>query len=79
MARSMFRHVRVASKAELKARILAYLEDINAEPVVHTWTYKIGEVASHQELRPCASNITELMSLISLVTGTLLRLATRQR
>ena len=45
MARSVLRHIRVASKAELKARILAYLEDINAEPVVHTWTYKIGEAA----------------------------------
>jgi DDE superfamily endonuclease len=45
MARSMLRHIRVASKAELKAHILAYLDDINAESVVPTWTYKIGEVA----------------------------------
>jgi transposase len=45
MARSMLRHIRVASKAELKARILAYLEDINREPVIHTWTYKISEAA----------------------------------
>ncbi len=45
MARSVLRHIRVASKAELKARILAYLDDINSEPVIHTWTYKIGEVA----------------------------------
>ena len=45
MARSMLRHIRVASKAELKQRILAYLDDFNREPVIHTWTYKIGEVA----------------------------------
>jgi hypothetical protein len=45
MTRSMLRHIRVASKAELKARILAYLDDVNADPVVHTWTYKIGEAA----------------------------------
>jgi transposase len=45
MARSVLRHIRVASKAELKSRILAYLEEVNADPVVHTWTYKIGEVA----------------------------------
>jgi transposase len=45
MARSVLRHIRVASKAELKARILAYLDDINSEPVIHTWTYKIGEAA----------------------------------
>ena len=45
MARSMLRHIRVASKAELKQRILAYLDDLNREPVIHTWTYKIGAVA----------------------------------
>jgi len=45
MARSMLRHIRVASKAELKARILAYLDDLNRDPVIHTWTYKIGEAA----------------------------------
>jgi len=45
MARSMLRHIRVASKAELKTRILAYLEDINRDPVIHRWTYKITEAA----------------------------------
>jgi transposase len=45
MARSVLRHIRVASKAELKARLLAYFDDINREPVIHTWTYKIGETA----------------------------------
>lgn len=45
MARSMLRHIRVASKAEFKARILAYLEDINRDPVIHHWTYKIAEPA----------------------------------
>jgi transposase len=45
MARSMLRHIRVASKIELKARILAYLEDLSRDPVIHTWTYKIGEAA----------------------------------
>ena len=32
---------RVASKAERRQRILAYLDDINREPVVHTWSYRI--------------------------------------
>lgn len=45
MARSVLRRIRVASKDELKARILAYLDDINREPVVHTWTYKIDMAA----------------------------------
>jgi len=35
MARSMLRHIRVVSKAELKARILTYLDDINKDPVIH--------------------------------------------
>jgi transposase len=45
MARSMLRHIRVASKDELKARILAYLEDLNREPVIHSWTYQIDAAA----------------------------------
>ena len=45
MTRSMLRHIRVASKPELKARIMAYLDDLNRDPVVHTWTYKIHEAA----------------------------------
>ena len=45
MARSVLRSIRVASKGELKARILAYLDDLNQEPVVHTWTYKLDTAA----------------------------------
>jgi transposase len=45
MTRSVLRHIRVASKAELKARILAYIDGVNREPVVHVWTYKLGEAA----------------------------------
>jgi transposase len=45
MARSMLRNIRVASKAELKARITAYLDEINRDPVIHQWTYKIADTA----------------------------------
>lgn len=45
MARSVLRRIRVASKDELKARILAYLDDLNREPVIHTWTYKLDAAA----------------------------------
>jgi transposase len=41
MARSVLRRIRVASKAELKQRITAYLDDLNREPVVHKWSYRI--------------------------------------
>jgi hypothetical protein len=45
MTRSMPRHIRVGSKAELKARIITYLDDLNRDPVVHSWTYKISNAA----------------------------------
>ena len=35
--------IRVASKAELKARIMRYLQDLNADPVVFRWRYKLEE------------------------------------
>ncbi len=41
MARSVLRRIRVASKVELKQRVIAYLDDLNREPVVHTWSDKI--------------------------------------
>jgi hypothetical protein len=41
MAGSVLRRIRVASKAELKLRIMAYLGDLNREPVVHTRSYRI--------------------------------------
>jgi transposase len=45
LARSALRHIRVASKQELKDRILAAIDDINRDPVVHTWTYRLNEAA----------------------------------
>jgi len=45
LARSALRHIRVASLDELRQRILAAVDLINREPVVHTWTYKIDEAA----------------------------------
>ena len=46
MARSVLRRIRVTSKAELKQRIMAYLDDLNREPVVHIWSYRISVPAS---------------------------------
>jgi transposase len=40
LARSVLRHIRVSSKHELKERLMAFIDDINREPVVHTWCYK---------------------------------------
>jgi hypothetical protein len=33
-------HIRVASKEELKGRIMAAMDEFNHHPVVHTWSYK---------------------------------------
>ena len=41
LARSVLRHIRVASKQELKDRIMAAMDFFNQDPVVHTWTYKL--------------------------------------
>src|ERR1700693_2347153 len=45
LARSAFRHIRVASKQELKDRIMATIDYVNRYPVVHTWTYKLDQAA----------------------------------
>jgi hypothetical protein len=44
-ARSVLRHIRVASKQELKDRLLAAVDYFNGDPVVHTWTYKLDKAA----------------------------------
>ena len=43
LARSVLRHIRVASKQELKERIMAAIDDINRRPVVHTWSYMLNK------------------------------------
>jgi hypothetical protein len=35
----------VASKQELKERIMLGIEDVNRHPVIHTWSYKLAEAA----------------------------------
>ena len=45
LARSVLRHIRVASKQELKERIIAAMDFFNQQPVVHSWTYKLETTA----------------------------------
>jgi transposase len=45
MARSMLRGIRVASKQELVDRIHLYFEQINADPVIFRWKFKMDEIA----------------------------------
>jgi hypothetical protein len=43
LARSVLRHIRVASKQELKDRIMTALDFFNQEPVGHAWTHKLDK------------------------------------
>lgn len=45
MAHSMLRGIRVASKDELKERILKYLEEVNQQPVVFRWKYGLDSIS----------------------------------
>src|SRR5215470_2538221 len=45
LARSVLRQIRVASKQELRERLMAFIEDLNREPIPHTWSYKINKAA----------------------------------
>jgi transposase len=44
-ARSVLRHIRVASKHELKQRIIEFIDDLNRDPVIHRWRYQIDAAA----------------------------------
>ena len=44
-ARSVLRHIRVASKEVLKDRVMAAMDFFNQNPVVHTWSYKLNKAA----------------------------------
>jgi hypothetical protein len=45
LARSVLRHIRVASKQELKDRIMAAMDEFNRHRVVHTRSCKLDQAA----------------------------------
>ena len=45
MARTMLRGIRVSSKQDLKDRIMQFIEEINEDPVIFKWKYKLDSVA----------------------------------
>jgi transposase len=45
IARSLLRHIRVDSKQELVERIYRGIEELNKEPVIFRWRYKMDELA----------------------------------
>jgi transposase len=52
LARSVLCHIRVSSKHELGERLMAFIADVNREPVVYTWRYKIDNAAWMGVSRP---------------------------
>lgn len=45
MTKQMLRGIRVESKDELKRRIYQYFDEVNEEPVVDHWTYKLDDIS----------------------------------
>ena len=45
LARTLLRGIRVASKPELKIRIERYLQEVNEEPTVFKWKYKLETIS----------------------------------
>jgi len=53
MAKTLLRGIRVSSKAEPKARIELYLQEVNEEPVVFKWKYKM-ETLEEKSVAPAS-------------------------
>ena len=45
MTKQMLKGIRVESKEELERRIYLYFDEINREPVVYHWSYKMDEIS----------------------------------
>ena len=45
MTKQMLKGIRVESKEELERRIYLYFEEVNREPIVYRWTYKMDEIS----------------------------------
>ena len=45
MTRQMLRGIRVNTKEELEERIYRYFDEVNREPVIYHWKYKMDEIS----------------------------------
>lgn len=56
MTKQMLRGIRVKSKQELEERIYMYFDEVNKEPVVYHWTYKMDESSQEASATGIKSN-----------------------
>jgi transposase len=52
LARTLLRGIRVTSKQELRTRIELYLKEVNEEPTVFKWKYKLEALATESVASP---------------------------
>lgn len=48
MTRQMLRGIRVNAKEELEERIHKYFDEVNREPVIYRWKYKMDEISEEE-------------------------------
>ena len=48
MTKQMLKGIRVKSKEELAERIYKYFDEVNTDPVVYHWTYKLDEISEDE-------------------------------
>lgn len=55
MTKQMLKGIWVNSKEELAERIYKYFDEVNADPVVYHWTYKLDEISEDEAKSNIAS------------------------
>lgn len=51
LTRQSLKGIRVKTKEELVERIYKYFEEINADPVIYHWKYKLEEIDPEEEVQ----------------------------
>lgn len=62
MTKQMLKGIRVKSKQELADRIYLYFEEVNREPVVYHWTYKMDEISQDEAISAGVKSNEECVS-----------------
>ena len=51
LTRQTLKGIRVKTKEELVKRIYKYFDEVNAEPVVYHWKYKLDEINPDEDVQ----------------------------